>query len=189
VSGLASKLHLPMTAVDVQLLPLDESHRDGLRAACAQDATIWDIYPYSMTGAHFDAGFDGHFIAGRLAFAIIKAGTIVGSSSYFLDAANAVVEIGGTYVQPDMRGTGLNARIKHMMLARAFDSGIATVRFRVDSRNARSQAALRKLGAQQEGMLRSDRVTWTGYRRDTVVFSILAHEWPEVESLLHAQVS
>jgi RimJ/RimL family protein N-acetyltransferase len=65
------------------------------------------------------------------------------------------------------------------MLSRAFGSGFRRVEFRVDARNARSQAAMAKLGAVREGVLRADRITWTGHVRDTVLFSILATEWPE----------
>ena len=64
------------------------------------------------------------------------------------------------------------------MLKRAFDCGIRRVEFRVDSRNGRSQAAMTKLGAVREGVIRADRITWTGHVRDTVLFSILKEEWP-----------
>ncbi|MND08702.1 hypothetical protein D3C83_315050 [compost metagenome] len=64
-----------------------------------------------------------------------------------------------------------------MMLARAFVCGIRRVEFRVDARNQRSQAAMRKLGAVREGLLRADRVTWNGHVRDTVLFAILRDEW------------
>ena len=64
-----------------------------------------------------------------------------------------------------------------MMLARAFDAGIRRVEFRVDARNARSQAAMAKYGAVREGVIRADRITWTGHIRDTVLFSILRDEW------------
>jgi RimJ/RimL family protein N-acetyltransferase len=79
-----------------------------------------------------------------------------------------------------MRGTGFNRRIKDLMLKRAVGRGFRRVEFRVDARNARSQAAMTKLGAVREGVLRADRITWTGHVRDTVLFSILAEEWPEV---------
>jgi RimJ/RimL family protein N-acetyltransferase len=64
-----------------------------------------------------------------------------------------------------------------MMLRRAFACGIRRVEFRVDARNGRSLAAMKKLGAVEEGVLRSDRITWTGHVRDTVLFSILKEEW------------
>ena len=94
------------------------------------------------------------------------------------DAKRGTVEIGNTYYRPKFRGTGFNRRVKAMMLGRAFDSGIRRVEFRVDRRNARSQAAMAKLGAVREGVMRADRITWTGHVRDTVLFAILKDEWP-----------
>jgi RimJ/RimL family protein N-acetyltransferase len=100
-------------------------------------------------------------------------------SSYIgIDSARQVLEIGGTYYRPKLRGTGLNRRAKDMMLRRAFDCGIRRVEFRVDRRNNRSQAAMRKLGAVKEGVIRADRITWTGHVRDTVLFAIVKDEWP-----------
>jgi RimJ/RimL family protein N-acetyltransferase len=94
------------------------------------------------------------------------------------DPVHGVVEIGNTYYRPKFRGTGFNRRVKDMMIARAFDCGFRRVELRVDRRNQRSQAACRKLGAVQEGIMRADRVTWTGHIRDTVLFAILKDEWP-----------
>ena len=100
-------------------------------------------------------------------------------SSYLgIDPNRQVLEIGGTYYRPKFRGTGFNGRIKDMMLRRAFSAGIRRVEFRVDQRNGRSQAAMKKLGAVREGVLRADRMTWTGHVRDTVLFAILRDEWP-----------
>ena len=78
---------------------------------------------------------------------------------------------------PAMRGTGLNRAVKDLMIGRAIDRGFRRIEFRVDSRNARSQAAMAKLGAVREGVIRAERITWTGHVRDTVLFSILAREW------------
>ena len=104
---------------------------------------------------------------------------LAGMSSFLgLDEPRQTVEIGGTYYRPHLRGTGLNARVKDMMLRRAFAAGIRRVEFRVDARNQRSQAAMAKVGATREGVLRADRITWTGHVRDTVLFSILKDEWP-----------
>ncbi len=87
-----------------------------------------------------------------------------------------MLEIGNTYYRPAFRGTGFNRRIKDMMLTRAFHAGYRRVEFRVDARNQRSQAAMAKLGAVREGVMRADRITWTGHVRDTVLFSILQGE-------------
>jgi len=87
------------------------------------------------------------------------------------------IEIGNTFIAPRLRGTGFNTRIKHLLLDHAFACGIERVGFKVDLRNTRSQAAVMKLGATREGVLRHERKTWTGHVRDTVAFSILKVEW------------
>jgi RimJ/RimL family protein N-acetyltransferase len=95
-----------------------------------------------------------------------------------IDSARGVLEIGNTYYVPRLRGTGFNLRVKDLMIRRAFDCGFRRIEFRVDARNKRSQAAMAKIGGVREGVLRADRITWTGHVRDTVLFSILAGEWP-----------
>ncbi|HEY1606832.1 MAG TPA: GNAT family protein [Allosphingosinicella sp.] len=164
---------------DVGLEPLVEEHRAALKAACAEDPAIWPIYAISYDPDHFDASFD------RLlsrpdgqAFALFKDGELVGMSAYLgIDAARGVLEIGNTYYVPKMRGTGFNRRVKDLMIGRAIDCGFRRIEFRVDRRNARSQAAMAKLGAVREGVIRAERITWNGHVRDTVLFSILAEEW------------
>ncbi len=88
-----------------------------------------------------------------------------------------------------MRGTAVNPEAKLLMLAHAFASGAHCVQLKVDAMNARSRAAVLKLGAKQDGILRGDRVTWTGRIRDTVMFSILEDEWPDVRAQLEARVA
>jgi RimJ/RimL family protein N-acetyltransferase len=175
----AAALAAPPAAGPLRLEPLEERHRAPLKAACAEDRDIWAIYPVSFGADRFDAQFDIILAApGRINFAVIDAGRLVGMSAYLgLDSDNASVEIGSTYLRPDVRGTGLNRRLKDLMIGHAFASGIDRIIFRVDDRNARSKAAVLKLGAVQEGLLRKDRVTWTGHVRDTAIFSILAGEW------------
>jgi RimJ/RimL family protein N-acetyltransferase len=85
--------------------------------------------------------------------------------------------VGGTYYVPAERGTGLNSTVKRLLLDRAFASGFDRVQFSIDTRNGRSMRAVEKIGAVREGTLRRNRVTWTGYVRDTAVYSILAGEW------------
>jgi RimJ/RimL family protein N-acetyltransferase len=157
-----------------------EHYRDALRAACAEDREIWAIYANDFGPAGFDASIDLYTSNPRnRTFVLFDGDELAGMSSFLgLDEARQVVEIGGTYYRPRLRGTGLNARIKGMMLRRAFAAGIRRVEFRVDARNTRSQAAMTKLGATREGVLRADRITWTGHVRDTVLFSILGDEWP-----------
>jgi RimJ/RimL family protein N-acetyltransferase len=159
--------------------PFAEAHREALRAACAEDRDIWAIYSVSCDPEHFDATIDA-LVARPDArtFMLFDGATFAGMSSFLgIDQARGVLEIGFTYYRPAMRGTGLNRRIKDMMLRRAFQAGVRRVEFRVDQRNARSQAAMERLGAVREGVMRADRVTWTGHVRDTVLYSILESEW------------
>jgi RimJ/RimL family protein N-acetyltransferase len=157
-----------------------ERHRDALRAACAEDGEIWQIYASNFGPDGFDAAIDGYTGNPHArTFVLFEGDELAGMSSFLgIDEGRQVLEIGGTYYRPKFRGTGFNRRVKDMMLMRAFDSGIRRVEFRVDRRNARSQAAMKKLGAVREGVLRADRITWNGHVRDTVLFAILKDEWP-----------
>jgi len=168
-----------MVAGELLLTALAELHREPLRAACAQDGEIWRIYATSYDPEHFDRSFD--LLRSRpnwQAFAILLDGQVVGMSAFIgIDPERGALEIGNTYYIPKLRGTGFNRRVKDLMLERAFGCGFRRVEFRVDSRNTRSQAAMAKIGGVREGVIRADRITWTGHVRDTVLFSILADEW------------
>ena len=169
-----------MAGDDCRAEPFAEAHRDALRAACVEDRDIWAIYANDFGPTGFDGSIDLYLVNPRnRTFLLYDGDELAGMSSFIgLDEGRQVVEIGGTYYRPHLRGTGLNARVKDMMLRRAFAAGIRRVEFRVDNRNGRSQAAVTKLGAVREGLLRGDRITWTGHVRDTVLFSILKDEWP-----------
>ena len=168
-------LHVPLGR---NLVPLAEVHREGLRVACAADGEIWAIYPHSMLGDAFDPAFDAMTATGgRLAFAILDGGTVVGCTSYWPDAFRFTVEIGGTFLHPCLRGGEVNARIKRLMIDHAFACGFERIEFRVDTRNTRSCRAVEKLGCTRDGVLRRNRRTWTGFVRDTAVYSLLPHEW------------
>ena len=175
------ELGRPMTGDGVRGEPFEEGHRAALKAACAEDPHIWAIYANDFGPEGFDASINGYLAKpGNRTFVLFEGDELVGMSSFLgIDPARQVLEIGGTYYRPKFRGTGVNRRIKDMMLRRAFGCGVRRVEFRVDARNARSQAAMAKLGAVREGVLRADRITWTGHVRDTVLFSILADEWPQ----------
>jgi len=172
-------LTAPMTDGDLRIEPLREEHRAALKAACAEDLDIWQLYSISYAPDRFDASFD--WLRSRptwQAFAILVDGALVGMSAYIsIEPERGVLEIGNTYYVPRLRGTGFNRRVKDLMIGRAIEAGFRRIEFRVDARNQRSQAALAKIGAVREGVLRADRITWTGHVRDTVLFSILAGEW------------
>ncbi len=173
-------LDAPMTGDNCRAELFEERHHDALKAACAEDPNIWSIYANNFGPEGFDASIAFYRSSPRnRTFVLFDGNDLAGMSSYLgIDEARQVLEIGGTYYRPHLRGSGVNRRIKDMMLKRAFDSGIRRVEFRVDRRNERSQAAMKKLGAVREGVLRADRITWTGHVRDTVLFAILKEEWP-----------
>lgn len=178
----------------VRLEPLEPRHYRELKEACEADREIWDLYPFPMTGAHFDAWTAG--VAKRvargesLAFAVHRDGALVGVSLYsVIDTPNRRIEIGNTYYRPEARGGVVNPETKLLLMGHAFDSGAQCIQFRVDALNTRSRAAVLKLGAKQDGILRRDRITWTGRKRDTIVFSVLDEEWPEVRAGLVARLS
>jgi RimJ/RimL family protein N-acetyltransferase len=173
-------LHVALREGDLRLELLTEPHREPLRRACALDPEIWQIYPFSYLGDAFDPQFDLMIGIGgpRRCYAIVSDGEVVGMTAWIDHGQPGwSIEIGNTYVTPDQRGTGLNRRLKQLMLDHAFASGLERVAFKVDAVNARSRAAVLKLGCTQEGILRRERRTWTGRLRDTVVFSILREEW------------
>lgn len=175
-------LSATLEAGSVRLEPFDARHVEGLRAACGRDADIWDIYPVSWDPEHFDDALAAteafHRTKGWVRFAVLHDGVVVGMTNYIApDHANGVLEIGGTYIEPSVRATGLNRVMKKLLIDHAFACGFTRVEFRVDTRNARSMAAVRKLGAVHEGALRRNRITWTGYVRDTAIFGLLRDEW------------
>ncbi len=165
----------------VKLIPFDETHIEPLRSACAEDTEIWDVYPLSMLGDHFDRSLAFlSMMPNRLRFAVFEDQTLVGMTSYIgADTQRGVVEIGGTYITPSVRGTDLNRKMKTLLIEHAFRSGFSTVEFKVDTRNGRSMRAVEKLGAIRVAILERNMTTWTGYVRDTAVFQLEQTAWKE----------
>ena len=178
-----------------RLEPVGEQHREALQAAFNADQDVWTrLYPYSWAGEHFDPTWAklmaDNAKGGTQGYAVVAAGDVVGLTTFYgIDLPNAVLEVGGTYYRPDARGGAVNPAAKRLMMGHAFDSGARRVVYRVDASNARSRAAVLKLGAVQEGILRQDRETWTGRIRDTVIFSILVDEWPAVRQRLDERLA
>lgn len=173
------RLAQPMSGEGCSAALFSEAHKAGLKAACAEDREIWQIFANDFGPGGFDSSIDLYASNPRnRTFVLFEGAELAGMSSFLgIDEDRQLLEIGGTFYRQHLRGTGFNRRVKEMMLRRAFDCGIRRVEFRVDRRNARSQAAMKKLGAVREGVLRADRVTWTGHVRDTVLYAILREEW------------
>jgi RimJ/RimL family protein N-acetyltransferase len=175
-----ANLYVPLRDHDLRLEPILEIHREALRAACAQDHEIWEIYPFSYLGDAFDPQFDLMLRRDRPrhCYVICNGDEVVGMTAWIEHGAPGhSIEIGNSYIVPRLRGTGLNSRIKKLMLDHAFGQGLMRVAFKVDEINQRSQAAVLKLGCTREGLMRAERITWTGRLRNSVLFSILSSEW------------
>ena len=168
-----------MTGDGCRALLFTEEWHEQLKGACAEDSDIWQIYANNFGPDGFDDSMALYRSTDRnRTFLLFEGDELAGMSSFLgIDEGRGVLEIGGTYYRPKFRGTGFNRRIKDMMMRRAFDCGFRRIEFRVDERNKRSQAAMTKLGAVREGVMRADRITWNGHVRDTVLFSILKDEW------------
>ncbi|MFY0607899.1 MAG: GNAT family N-acetyltransferase [Cyclobacteriaceae bacterium] len=114
----------------------------------------------------------------------------VGMTCYLnIDEAHGGLEIGGTWYGSKFHGTDVNPNCKLLMMTNAFESlNMQRVEYKTDALNERSRRAITKLGAKQEGILRSNRIVQNERRRDTVYFSILANEWPEVKANLTTRI-
>jgi N-acetyltransferase len=185
----------PLKGRFVSLEPFEERLKEEVRAAIDCDPETWAIMPVNPMGERFEDYWSvacGASLNERMAYAIRRHSDerVVGISSYYTPlAGQGGIEIGTSFLHPDVRGGPMNPEAKLLMLDHAFASGAVRVQFRVDTRNQRSQAAVAKLGAVREGVLRRDRLTWTGYIRDTVYFSILDNEWPGVKLRLEQRLA
>lgn len=180
----------------VRLEPLAESHRESLRPM-AQDERIWEFNIVSAFGPAFDVWFDTALAdqtrGVRIPFAVVQLSDekVVGSTG-FIDPAptHRRVEIGHTWYHPSVWRSPVNPECKRLLFAHGFEvMGLARVSFNVDATNLRSRAAVQKLGAVPEGILRRHAVTYTGRVRDTVVYSVLDGEWPAVRERLDRRLN
>lgn len=180
----------------VRLEPLTIGHAPALLAA-AQDERIWRYTlhdprtPESMR-AYITAALEDRDRGEALPFAVHHrtAGRIIGATRFHsISAANRGLEIGLTWYSPEFWETGVNTECKYLMLRYAFDAlGCIRVELKTDGRNDRSRAAILRLGAREEGTLRSKVIMRDGHRRDAVYFSILDLEWPAVKERLEGML-
>jgi RimJ/RimL family protein N-acetyltransferase len=180
----------------VTLEPIEEGHREALRRV-AEDEEIWTYMPLSVTGDMFDDWFnealENFDNKQQIPFVVRRKteGAVVGSTRYLnLVPEHDRLEIGYTFYAKEAQGTKVNPNAKLLLLAHAFEvMGAHRVALRCDALNARSRAAITKLGAQFEGILRGHMLMPAGRRRDTAVFSILKAEWPAVRTGLEERLS
>jgi RimJ/RimL family protein N-acetyltransferase len=180
----------------VRLEPYAPELREAVRQALDCDAESWNLFAASGQGEHFpgwwDSAMDELSRGTRVPFAVrrLADGKIVGTTSYLnIRREHRGCEIGSTFYHPEARSSSVNPDCKLLLLANAFDEGALRVDIVTDARNLRSQAAIAKLGAVREGVLRRHKVTWTGHIRDTVVFAVTDLDWPGVRARLQARLA
>jgi RimJ/RimL family protein N-acetyltransferase len=180
----------------VRLEPLTLDYVDAL-AEVGLDERIWQLTPRRVESRADVESYVKDALAeqsrGRsLPFAIVMAATdtVVGSTRFGnLDLANRKLEIGWTWVARPWQRTTVNTESKLLMLRYAFDDlDVRRVEFKTDARNSKSQWALGQIGAHREGTLRQHTVLPDGSSRDTVYFSIISDEWPDVEARLEKRL-
>lgn len=183
----------PRTLEDkhVRLEPIVEAHREPLRTI-SRDPAIWRHWPRDMT--NWDEVFDwqlAEHAAGRwLLHGVVANGAYVGQTCYLnMRPADSSAEIGGTWYAPTAQGGMTNPACKRLLLMHAFESGAERVELKTDALNARSRAAILKMGATFEGIHRHHMRRPDGSWRDTAWFSVLREEWPRVREGLEARLS
>lgn len=187
----------PITLSDtaVTLAPLSQDHSADLIEAAA-DGELWKLW-YTMIPspdgvvAEIDRRLGLMDKGSMLPFAILSPeGKAVGMTTYMnIDAANKRLEIGSTWYRRSVQRGPMNTQAKRLLLTHAFEAlGCNAVEFRTHFMNHQSRAAIERLGAKLDGVLRSHMVMADGSLRDTCVYSILAHEWPTVKTHLSWQL-
>lgn len=184
---------LALAAGDVRLVPLTVDHAEALLRLV--DDELWSgmTTPTPRAVAALTDWVErAHATPGRYAFAVLGPdGQVRGSTSFYeVDAQVRRCEVGHTFYGRAWWGGTTNPACKLALLAHAFEEwGMHRVALRADARNARSVAAMRRLGAVEEGVLRGHRVAADGSRGDTVYFSVLAPEWPAVRAGLEDRLA
>jgi N-acetyltransferase len=180
----------------VRLEPIRREHAQLFWEA-AKDALddIFQWIPYRMKSSEdfqqvVDRALTEQERGESLVFATVerKSGRLIGSTRFMnIDRANRRVEIGSTWIMPAWQRTAVNTEAKYVMLRHAFEVWqCMRVELKTDALNQKSRNAILRIGAKEEGTLRKNLITWTGRVRDTVYFSILDTEWPEVKARLEA---
>lgn len=186
-----------MTGTHVELRPLDASDRQALLDAAA-DGELWNLKVTVVPGpdtidAYLDTALRGRAAGTVMPFAIVEraSGRVIGSTRFWkIDRGNRKLEIGHTWLGESAQRTRANTEAKWLLLAYAFDTlQCVRVQFTTDELNDRSRAAILRLGAKQEGIVRHERIMPDGRKRNSVRFSIIDDEWPDVNARLKAKLA
>ena len=190
--------HPPLVGRRITLRPLLASDASALVAAAA-DGELWNlpftVVPSSQTiDAYLRIPLEGQAAGHVMAYVTVlhETGRIIGSTRFWkIDRINRKLEIGSTWISASWQKSFVNTEAKYLMLCHAFEEmACVRVQFTTDEINAKSRAAILRLGATQEGIVRHERIMPDGRKRNSVRFSIIDDEWPAVkhqlETRLHA---
>jgi len=180
----------------IALEPLSEGHLPGLGSAI-EDGALWElpvtIVPHPRDLPQFLKDAEAQYAADKeLAFATVDlaSGMVIGSTRFcYMEAAHKRLEIGFTFIARSWQRTYANTEAKYLMLRHAFEQWrFNRVQLVADVLNTKSRKAIARIGAREEGVLRSHMVMRDGRIRDSVMFSIVAGEWPQVKQALEAKL-
>ncbi|WP_420212163.1 GNAT family N-acetyltransferase [Burkholderia aenigmatica] len=186
-----------LTGERVELRPLDSSDRQALLDAAA-DGQLWNLKVTVVPGpetidAYIATALQGRATGTVMPFAIVDraSGRVIGSTRFWkIDRKNRKLEIGHTWLSESAQRTRANTEAKWLLLGYAFDVlQCVRVQFTTDELNEKSRAAILRLGAKQEGIVRHERIMPDGRKRNSVRFSIIDDEWPEVRARLLAKLA
>ena len=186
------QFYIPLSDNRVTLLPIIQAHIQEMRRL-SLDKDIWTWYTEDLTDPDALEGWMTKRLeeterGEKMTYSVQlnETGEIIGSTSYgHIDWAEGGIEIGWTWLGKAFIGSGINKHMKFLMLNHAFETmNIERLELRTDEVNVRSRKAMEKIGAQHDGTLRNHRSTQGGRRRNTVVYSIIKSEWPEIRKTI-----
>jgi N-acetyltransferase len=187
---------MTLTGESVRLEPMTIEHLDPL-CAVGLDPELWTwglnrLETREHMREYVEEALALRDVGSAIPFVTVESGSgeVIGSTRFGnIDRRNRRYEIGWTWIAPAWQRTAINTEAKYLMLRHAFEELDAVrVEFKTDALNARSRAAIARIGAREEGILRNHMITADGRLRDSVYFSIIASEWPEVKAGLREKM-
>jgi RimJ/RimL family protein N-acetyltransferase len=188
---------ITLTGTTVELRPLQREHSAALVQAAA-DGQLWNLKVTNVPGPdtvekYVDIALAGREAGTMMPFVIVRrdTGEVVGSTRFWkVDRVNRKLEIGHTFISQSVQKSGVNTEAKLLLLTHAFEvMDCVRVQFTTDELNEKSRAAILRLGAVQEGIVRHERIMPDGRKRNSVRFSIIDPEWPQVKAGLLARLA
>ncbi|HEX7910014.1 MAG TPA: GNAT family protein [Paraburkholderia sp.] len=186
-----------LTGKTVELRPLQLDDAQGLLEAAA-DGQLWNmkltVVPGPDTiGGYLATALDGRTAGTVMPFVIVRrdTGALVGSTRFWkIDRVNRKLEIGHTWLSESAQRSAVNTEAKYLLLCHAFEvMQCVRVQFTTDELNEKSRAAIQRIGAKLEGVVRHERIMPDGRKRNSVRFSIIDDEWPEVKAMLEEKLA